>query len=107
MLKVVLTVVVMVEKHIIQPVVVVELPILDKVVIHFQTEFMLLAVVVVKDLKEEVVLAEVMVVPVEERLDKQDLPAEAEVPLVVEEELLAQEVQLQVKITEQLLQEDL
>ena len=107
MLKVVLTVVVMVEKHIIQPVVVMELPILDKVVIHFQTEFMLLAVVVVKDLKEEVVLAEVMVVPVEEQLDKQDLPAEAEVPLVEEEELLAQEVQLQVKITEQLLQEDL
>ena len=48
-----------------------------------------------------------MVVTVEERLDNQDLPAEVEVPLVVEEELLVQEVQPQVKITEQLLPQDL
>ncbi|MGY8866323.1 MAG: hypothetical protein ACKVJK_11950 [Methylophagaceae bacterium] len=97
----------MVEKHIIQPVVVVEHHKTDKVVLQNQKERKRLAEGEGNDLKEEVVLAEVMVVPVEEQLDKQDLPVEAEVPLVAEEELLAQEVQLQVKITEQLLQEDL
>ena len=60
-----------------------------------------------KELKEEEVQVVEMVVTVEERLDNQDLPAEVEVPLVVVEELLVQEVQPQVKITEQLLPQDL
>ena len=95
------------EELTIQLAVVVELQILDKVVIHFQIEFMLPVAVVDKELKEEEVQVVEMVVTVEERLDNQDLPAEVEVPLVVEEELLVQEVQPQVKITEQLLPQDL
>ena len=95
------------EELTIQLAVVVELQILDKVVIHFQIEFMLPVAVVDKELKEEEVQVVEMVVTVEERLDNQDLPAEVEVHLVVEEELLVQEVQPQVKITEQLLPQDL
>ena len=95
------------EELTIQLAVVVELQILDKVVIHFQIEFMLPVAVVDKELKEEEVQVVEMVVTVEERLDNQDLPAEVEVPLVVVEELLVQEVQPQVKITEQLLPQDL
>ena len=95
------------EELTIQLAVVVELQILDKVVIHFQIEFMLPVAVVDKELKEEEVQVVEMVVTVEERRDNQDLPAEVEVPLVVEEELLVQEVQPQVKITEQLLPQDL
>ena len=95
------------EELTIQLAVVVELQILDKVVIHFQIEFMLPVAVVDKELKEEEVQVVEMVVTVEERLDNQDLPAEVEEHLVVEEELLVQEVQPQVKITEQLLPQDL
>ena len=71
------------EELTIQLAVVVELQILDKVVIHFQIEFMLPVAVVDKELKEEEVQVVEMVVTVEERLDNQDLPAEVEVPLKV------------------------